>query len=54
VRDGKHHYRAFLPRLEGYLTDSLELAELAPLRGWVERYLPHVVPSIAKNIKASA
>jgi aminoglycoside/choline kinase family phosphotransferase len=45
VRDGKHHYRAFLPRLEGYLTESLNLPELAPLRGWAEEYLPHVILS---------
>ena len=34
VRDGKERYRAFIPRLGGYIREGLKDPVLAPLRAW--------------------
>ncbi len=39
-RDGKHGYRAHLPRLTRHLLASLQTREAAPLAAWAERWLP--------------
>ena len=39
-RDGKPRYREFLPRMWGYLDETLQHAQLAPLAGWLEAHVP--------------
>ncbi len=40
TRDGKPRYRAFMPRMWGYLAETLEAPELAPLRAWFGCHVP--------------
>lgn len=40
TRDGKPKYRAFMPRMWGYLDEALGEPELGPLRAWFARHVP--------------
>jgi aminoglycoside/choline kinase family phosphotransferase len=40
TRDGKPRYAAFMPRLWGYLDRCLADPQLAPLKTWVDAYVP--------------
>ena len=39
-RDGKPRYREFLPRMWGYLDETLQHPELAPLARWLSAHVP--------------
>lgn len=40
ARDGKAHYLAFLPRVWGHLERDVSHPSLAPLKKWLDRYVP--------------
>lgn len=40
VRDGKPRYRAFMPRMWGYLDECLAQPGLEPLAAWFDRHVP--------------
>ncbi|MEM9421317.1 MAG: phosphotransferase [Pseudomonadota bacterium] len=42
-RDNKERYAAFIPRVARHMARDLERSEVAPLRGWAERYLPSLL-----------
>ena len=45
-RDGKPGYLAHLPRIEGYLARNLAHPAMSDLRGWHEKHLPSLMPSL--------
>ena len=40
ARDGKKHYLDYLPRVWGHLTRDAQHPELAPLKQWLDTYVP--------------
>lgn len=40
VRDGKANYLSFLPRVWGHLAHDLQHPALAPVRAWLDQYIP--------------
>ncbi len=42
-RDGKAKYETFLPRVRGHFARDLQREPVAPLRQWVETYLPDLL-----------
>jgi hypothetical protein len=46
-RDGKPHYRAFQPRVWGYLERNLAHPALAPVRAWFDANVPQAMRAVA-------
>ncbi len=51
-RDGKPHYRDFIPRVAKYFMQDLQHPKLWPLMGWVNKYVPGVM-HISHQIKTA-